>query len=113
MPQNGSDRKIKSQACPSYELSLPAPLCVCVPRVPLKVEQANNARDALAKTVYSRLFDHVVQRVNQCFPFQTSSNFIGVLDIAGFGNKNVVHPKCCLIIFKYSLQLVVYWDKKP
>ncbi|XP_067098848.1 myosin VIb [Osmerus mordax] len=53
-------------------------------KVPLKVEQANNARDALAKAVYSCLFDHVVKRVNQCFPFQTSSNFIGVLDIAGF-----------------------------
>ncbi|XP_010769553.1 myosin VIb [Notothenia coriiceps] len=53
-------------------------------KVPLKVEQANNARDALAKAVYSRLFDHVVKRVNECFPFKTSSNFIGVLDIAGF-----------------------------
>ncbi|KAL0969389.1 hypothetical protein UPYG_G00226800 [Umbra pygmaea] len=53
-------------------------------KVPLKVEQANSARDALAKAVYSCLFDHVVRRVNQCFPFQTSSNFIGVLDIAGF-----------------------------
>uniref|UniRef100_A0A8B9LDC8 Unconventional myosin-VI n=1 Tax=Astyanax mexicanus TaxID=7994 RepID=A0A8B9LDC8_ASTMX len=53
-------------------------------RVPLKVEQANNARDALAKAVYSRLFDHVVTRVNQCFPFDSSANFIGVLDIAGF-----------------------------
>ncbi|KAM9842647.1 myosin VIb [Aulostomus maculatus] len=53
-------------------------------KVPLKVEQANNARDALAKAVYSRLFDHVVKRVNQCFPFKSSSNFIGVLDIAGF-----------------------------
>uniref|UniRef100_A0AAQ5YD90 Unconventional myosin-VI n=1 Tax=Amphiprion ocellaris TaxID=80972 RepID=A0AAQ5YD90_AMPOC len=53
-------------------------------KVPLKVEQANNARDALAKAVYSRLFDHVVKRVNQCFPFEISSNFIGVLDIAGF-----------------------------
>lgn len=56
-------------------------------RVPLKVEQANNARDALAKAIYSRLFDHVVKRVNQCFPFKNSSNFIGVLDIAGFGTK--------------------------
>ncbi|XP_033979705.1 unconventional myosin-VI-like isoform X4 [Trematomus bernacchii] len=53
-------------------------------KVPLKVEQANNARDALAKAVYSRLFDHVVTRANQCFPFQSSANFIGVLDIAGF-----------------------------
>ncbi|GAA6108727.1 myosin VIb [Tachysurus ichikawai] len=49
-----------------------------------RVEQANNARDALAKAIYSRLFDHVVTRVNRCFPFETSSNFIGVLDIAGF-----------------------------
>ncbi|XP_068565215.1 unconventional myosin-VI-like isoform X5 [Cebidichthys violaceus] len=53
-------------------------------KVPLKVEQANNARDALAKAVYSRLFDHVVTRANQCFPFDDSANFIGVLDIAGF-----------------------------
>ncbi|XP_066460885.1 unconventional myosin-VI isoform X5 [Eleutherodactylus coqui] len=53
-------------------------------KVPLKVEQANNARDALAKAVYSRLFDHVVNRANQCFPFESSSYFIGVLDIAGF-----------------------------
>ncbi|XP_029451442.1 unconventional myosin-VI isoform X3 [Rhinatrema bivittatum] len=53
-------------------------------KVPLKVEQANSARDALAKAVYSRLFDHVVNRVNLCFPFESSSFFIGVLDIAGF-----------------------------
>ena len=59
-------------------------------RVPLKVEQANNARDALAKTVYSHLFDHVVNRVNLCFPFETSSYFIGVLDIAGFGKYSFV-----------------------
>lgn len=60
-------------------------LSMFLPRVPLKVEQANNARDALAKAVYSHLFDHVVTRVNQCFPFASSTNFIGVLDIAGFG----------------------------
>ncbi|KAJ0026577.1 hypothetical protein NQD34_017577 [Periophthalmus magnuspinnatus] len=53
-------------------------------KVPLKVEQANSARDALAKAIYSRLFDHVVTRVNECFPFDSSANFIGVLDIAGF-----------------------------
>uniref|UniRef100_A0A8C7YWM4 Unconventional myosin-VI n=1 Tax=Oryzias sinensis TaxID=183150 RepID=A0A8C7YWM4_9TELE len=57
---------------------------VSIFKVPLKVEQANNARDALAKAVYSHLFDHVVTRVNQCFPFASSTNFIGVLDIAGF-----------------------------
>ena len=53
-------------------------------RVPLKVKAATNARDALAKAIYSHLFDFIVSRVNQCFPFDKSEFFIGVLDIAGF-----------------------------
>ncbi|XP_071489827.1 unconventional myosin-VI-like [Diadema antillarum] len=53
-------------------------------KVPLKSDQASNARDALAKAIYSHLFDHIVSRINQCFPFKSSANFIGVLDIAGF-----------------------------
>ncbi|XP_038058874.1 unconventional myosin-VI-like isoform X1 [Patiria miniata] len=53
-------------------------------KVPLNVEQACNARDALAKTIYSHLFDRIVQRVNECFPFKSSASYIGVLDIAGF-----------------------------
>jgi len=53
-------------------------------KVPLKIEQACAARDALAKAIYSKLFDHIVSCVNQCFPFKASENFIGVLDIAGF-----------------------------
>ncbi|XP_058443591.1 myosin heavy chain 95F isoform X2 [Malaya genurostris] len=52
--------------------------------VPLKVYEANNARDALAKALYSRLFDYIVQLINQNIPFQASSYYIGVLDIAGF-----------------------------
>ena len=47
--------------------------------------EASNARDALAKAVYSRLFDYIVDRVNQAIPFSSSCNYIGVLDIAGFG----------------------------
>lgn len=54
-------------------------------RVPLKVYEANNARDALAKAIYSKLFDYIVERINQSIPFQVSSYYIGVLDIAGFG----------------------------
>jgi len=53
--------------------------------VPLKVYEANNARDALAKALYSNLFDHVVKSINRSIPFQVSSYYIGVLDIAGFG----------------------------
>ena len=55
--------------------------------VPLKKDQAANARDALAKALYMKMFDHIVGRVNQCFPFTSSHTYIGVLDIAGFGRK--------------------------
>ncbi|XP_078492466.1 unconventional myosin-VI isoform X2 [Ciona intestinalis] len=53
-------------------------------KVPLKQAQSSNAREALAKAIYSRLFDHVVSRINQCFPFKSSQGYIGILDIAGF-----------------------------
>ena len=52
--------------------------------VPLKIYEANSARDALAKALYSRLFDYIVTLINQNIPFQQSSYYIGVLDIAGF-----------------------------
>ncbi|KAH7726682.1 myosin protein [Aphelenchoides avenae] len=52
--------------------------------VPLKIHEANAARDALSKAIYSRLFDNVVASINQCIPFSDSVNYIGVLDIAGF-----------------------------
>jgi myosin VI len=48
------------------------------------VKEATFGRDALAKAIYSKLFDWIVRRVNKCFPFDRSENFIGVLDIAGF-----------------------------
>lgn len=54
-------------------------------RVPLKVYEAHSARDALAKSIYSRLFDYIVKRINESIPFKASSYYIGVLDIAGFG----------------------------
>ncbi|XP_020710496.2 myosin heavy chain 95F isoform X2 [Athalia rosae] len=52
--------------------------------VPLKVHEANSGRDALAKAIYSKLFDHIVSRINKSIPFKASSYYIGVLDIAGF-----------------------------
>ena len=53
--------------------------------VPLKVGEAQSARDALAKAIYLRLFDYIVSRINKAIPFSASTSFIGLLDIAGFG----------------------------
>ncbi|XP_045447182.1 myosin heavy chain 95F [Melitaea cinxia] len=52
--------------------------------VPLKTYEACSARDALAKAVYSRLFDYIVRRINGSIPSSASAYYIGVLDIAGF-----------------------------
>ena len=52
--------------------------------VPLKVHEAQNARDALAKAMYSKLFDFIVKTINKSIPFSSSAHYIGVLDIAGF-----------------------------
>lgn len=52
--------------------------------VPLKVNEAQNARDALAKAIYVKLFDNIVSCINKAIPFSSSANFIGLLDIAGF-----------------------------
>jgi len=54
--------------------------------VPQNVEQASFARDALAKSIYSRLFDWLIAQVNAALEKHalTSGAVIGVLDIFGF-----------------------------
>ena len=64
----------------------------------LKKDQAANARDALAKALYMKMFDNIVGRVNQCFPFASSATYIGVLDIAGFG-RDSIDLSLLLIVF--------------
>lgn len=56
-------------------------------KVTLNVEQAKHTRDALSKAIYSRLFDYLVQYVNQALlvsEVKKSSSSIGILDIYGF-----------------------------
>ncbi|CCD73149.2 Myosin motor domain-containing protein [Caenorhabditis elegans] len=53
-------------------------------RVPLKPHEACSGRDALSKAIYSKLFDWLVSRINDSIPFEKSTNFVGVLDVAGF-----------------------------
>ncbi|NXY81164.1 MYO5C protein, partial [Alcedo cyanopectus] len=57
---------------------------------PMTRAQAFNARDALAKKIYSHLFDFIVERINQALQFPGKQHtFIGVLDIYGFETFDV------------------------
>mmetsp|Transcript_19347 Transcript_19347/g.40026 ORF Transcript_19347/g.40026 Transcript_19347/m.40026 type:complete len:1038 (+) Transcript_19347:279-3392(+) len=54
-------------------------------RVPLRVDQAIENRDALAKYVYEKLFNWLVGRINKSLvPEGSKGSFIGILDIFGF-----------------------------
>lgn len=58
--------------------------------VPQNAQQAASIRDALAKAIYDRLFDHIIQRVNDALEKHNKNSkkqnplVIGVLDIYGF-----------------------------
>jgi myosin-1 len=58
--------------------------------VPLNIEQARGTRDALAKALYSRLFDWIIKAVNQAMEDlavnlkESHTLRLGVLDIFGF-----------------------------
>ena len=72
---------------------------------PLSVSDAKHNRDSLAKMLYSRLFDWLVERINQAIGNKseeegedgdTKRRFIGVLDIYGFESfkKNSFEQFC-------------------
>ena len=64
---------------------------------PLTAEQARYTRDSFAKTVYFRLFDYVVARVNDALAVQTAtkqSRTFGVLDIYGFEIFEINYGLC-------------------
>lgn len=59
-------------------------------QVNFKAAQAADARDALAKAIYSKLFDWIVVTINKViYKPKPVKSFIGVLDIFGFENFNV------------------------
>jgi myosin heavy subunit len=46
--------------------------------------KAAASRDAFAKALYSRMFDWIVDKINQSLTEKKTHKFIGILDIAGF-----------------------------
>eukprot|EP01061_Rhynchopus_euleeides_P014560 TRINITY_DN2519_c1_g2_i4.p1 TRINITY_DN2519_c1_g2~~TRINITY_DN2519_c1_g2_i4.p1 ORF type:complete len:1244 (+),score=600.21 TRINITY_DN2519_c1_g2_i4:390-3734(+) len=52
--------------------------------VHLDLQQCREVRDALAKAIYSKIFDWVVNEVNKAFGTKDKSLMIGILDIYGF-----------------------------
>eukprot|EP00227_Mantoniella_beaufortii_P020036 CAMPEP_0197602356 /NCGR_PEP_ID=MMETSP1326-20131121/37008_1 /TAXON_ID=1155430 /ORGANISM="Genus nov. species nov., Strain RCC2288" /LENGTH=619 /DNA_ID=CAMNT_0043169693 /DNA_START=154 /DNA_END=2010 /DNA_ORIENTATION=- len=73
---------------------------------PLDVAAATNSRDSLAKTLYSRLFDWLVQKINASIGQDPDSkSFIGVLDIYGFESfKTNSFEQFCINLANEKLQ---------
>ena len=73
---------------------------------PLSRDRAIEARDSLAKTVYSRLFDWLVSRINLSIGQDDKAKyFIGVLDIYGFESfKKNSFEQLCINLANEKLQ---------
>uniref|UniRef100_A0A8D1R6U1 non-specific serine/threonine protein kinase n=1 Tax=Sus scrofa TaxID=9823 RepID=A0A8D1R6U1_PIG len=90
---------------------------------PNTVEKATDVRDAMAKTLYGRLFSWIVNRINSLLKHDTSPGgnddelSIGILDIFGFENfkKNSFEQLCINIaneqIQYYFNQHVFAWEQ--
>ena len=56
----------------------------------LKLDAANDGRDALSKAIYSKLFDYLIVQINQALAAgeevidESKASIIGVVDIFGF-----------------------------
>ncbi|KAL6894082.1 hypothetical protein ACP4OV_008180 [Aristida adscensionis] len=73
---------------------------------PLDPDSAALSRDALAKTVYSRLFDWIVDKINSSIGQDPdATNLIGVLDIYGFESFKInSFEQLCINLTNEKLQ---------
>ncbi|CAN6292499.1 unnamed protein product [Urochloa humidicola] len=73
---------------------------------PLDPDSAALSRDALAKTVYSRLFDWIVDKINNSIGQDPdATNIIGVLDIYGFESFKInSFEQLCINLTNEKLQ---------
>ena len=72
---------------------------------PLRVSQAEAARDALSKALYGKLFDHLIVLVNRTLKQPGGTVYCGVLDIFGFEVFDVNHfEQLCINFANEKLQ---------
>ncbi|KAK3289251.1 hypothetical protein CYMTET_3312 [Cymbomonas tetramitiformis] len=73
---------------------------------PLDVPSATNSRDSLAKTLYSKLFDWLVEKINSSIGQDPkSTTLVGVLDIYGFESfKTNSFEQFCINLANEKLQ---------
>jgi myosin-1 len=75
---------------------------------PCRREEAEFNRDTLAKAMYSKVFDYLVNKINlSILPPQGESNIIGILDIFGFEIfKNNSFEQLCINYVNEKLQQI-------
>ena len=71
-----------------------------------------DTRDALAKSIYSCLFDWLVEQINKSLAVgkRRTGRSISILDIYGFESFEVsvsIYPSTCLFVFAYAVLTVV------
>ena len=71
------------------------------------VEKAYEAVEALAKAVYSNVFDDLVRRINASVGGQRGGQRIGVLDIFGFEIFEVNSPLTLTLTLTLTLPLTL------
>lgn len=64
--------------------------------IPLKLEEALSTRDALSKTIYDKIFDWLIKKINATLVSKQADYFIGILDIFGFESFEVKDSHFCL-----------------
>ena len=62
---------------------------------PIDVKAATDNRDSLAKTLYSRMFDWLVDKINTSIGQDPNAvSLVGVLDIYGKKPPSICPPSC-------------------
>lgn len=75
----------------------------------MNIYAAKRARDSLTKSFYDHLFRQIVAHINSTSAIDHSNYFIGIFDIAGFGE----YENCVKVKFKIiNIYFIVYLESR-